>query len=86
MLVLWSGAMYLYANKGNAWIAIIPATFMSAVSCTYILVAKEGLQLSTSVAYPVGVAFAIVAFCLFWKRAKKVDRGELDIADKPVQG
>ena len=86
MLVLWSGAMYLYANKGNAWIAIIPATFMSAVSCTYILVAKEGLQLGTGIAYPVGIAFAIVAFCLFWKRAKKVDRGELDIADKPVQG
>ena len=59
---------------------------MSAVSCTYILVAKEGLQLSTSIAYPVGVVFAIVAFCLFWKRAKKVDSGELDIADKPVQG
>ena len=86
MLVLWSGAMYLYANKGNAWIAIIPATFMSAVSCTYILVAKEGLQLGTGIAYPVGIVFAIVAFCLFWKRAKKVDRGELDIADKPVQG
>lgn len=85
MFVLWSGGMYLYANHGNYWIAIIPATFMSAVSSTYILVAKEGLEISYSVAYPIGVVLAIVAFCLFWKRAKKCDRGVLDIADKPVQ-
>lgn len=86
MFVLWSGAMYLYANKGNAWIAIIPATFMSAVSSTYIMVAKEGLQMSYDIAYPLGIIFAIVAFCLFWKRARKIKNGELDIADKPAEG
>lgn len=86
MFVLWSGGMYLYANKGNYWIAIIPATFMSAVSCTYILVAQEGLQLSTTVAYPAGIIFAILAFCLFWKRANKIKNGTLDLADKPVEG
>ena len=86
MFVLWSGGMYLYANKGNYWIAIIPATFMSAVICTYILVAQEGLQLSTTVAYPAGIIFAILAFCLFWKRANKIKNGTLDLADKPVEG
>lgn len=85
MMVLWAGGIYLLANKGNYWIAIIPATFMSAVSCTYILIAKEGLQLSTGIAYPAGIVFAIVCFCLFWVRAKKVQRGEIDLSDKPVE-
>jgi hypothetical protein len=58
---------------------------MAAVSCTYILMAKEGLQLSTSIAYPVGVLFAIVSFCLFWKRAKRIKNGEIDLADKPIE-
>ncbi len=85
MMVLFAGAMYLYANKGNFWIALIPGTFMAAVSCTYILMAKEGLQLSTSIAYPVGVLFAIASFCLFWKRAKRIKNGEIDLADKPIE-
>ena len=86
MFVLWAGAMYLLANKGNYWIALIPGTFMSAVTCTYILMAKEGLGLSTTIAYPAGIIVAIIANILFWKRAKKVEHGELDLADKPVEG
>ncbi|WP_302016069.1 carbon starvation CstA family protein [Acidaminococcus intestini] len=86
VFVLWAGAMYLLANKGNYVIALVPGTFMSAVSCTYILMAKEGLGLSTSIAYPAGIAVAVIANILFWKRAKKVERGEIDLADKPVEG
>ena len=85
MMVLWAGGIYLYANKGNYWIAIIPATFMSAVSCTYILMAKEGLKLSASFSYPVGIVFAIICFCLFWVRAKKIKNGQIDLADKPTE-
>ena len=85
MMVLWAGGIYLYANKGNYWVAIVPATFMSAVSCTYILIAKEGLQLSTGIAYPVGIIFAIVCFALFWVRANKIKNGVLDLADKPAE-
>ena len=42
MIALWAGAVYLAKNNKNHWIAAIPATLMSAVSCTYILVANEG--------------------------------------------
>lgn len=67
MMALWAGAAYLYKNQKNAWMAAIPATFMSAVSVTYILMAPEGFKLSTSIAYPVGLAFAAGCFGLFLK-------------------
>lgn len=46
--------------------AAIPATFMSAVVSTYILQAQEGLSLSISIAYPVGIIFAAVWFGLYY--------------------
>ena len=63
MIALWAGAMYLIKQASNHWIATVPATFMSAVSMTYILQAPEGFKLSTSISYPVGIAFAMI--CLF---------------------
>ena len=45
--------------------AAIPATFMSAVSCTYILMADEGFKLSAGICYPVGIVFAVALFALF---------------------
>lgn len=65
MIALWSFAVYLKQNKINHWMATVPATFMTAVSFTYILQAKEGLQLSTSISYPVGIAIAVALFALY---------------------
>ena len=70
MIVLWTGAVYLYRTKkgSGAWkIPFVPAAFMSAVSCTYILQAPEGLQLSTAISYPVGIIFAVVCVALYYK-------------------
>ena len=70
MIVLWTGAVYLYRTKkgSGAWkIPFVPAAFMSAVSCTYILQAPEGLQLSTAISYPVGIVFAVVCVALYYK-------------------
>lgn len=64
-IVLWTAAAYLVVKKRNHWIATIPAVFMTAVVTTYILQAPEGLRLSTSISYPVGIATAIVIFALF---------------------
>lgn len=71
MIVLWTGAVYLYEMKkdSKAWlIAAIPATFMSAVTFTYIIQAKEGLQLGTNISYPAGLAFAVVCIILFARK------------------
>ena len=65
MIALWAAGVYLFQNKLNYLIAIVPATFMSAVSCTYILMAPEGFQLSTMIAYPVGIVFAAVCLGIF---------------------
>ncbi len=65
MIALWAGAMYLFKYQKFHWIATIPATFMSAVSCTYILMAPEGFKLSTAIAYPVGIVFALGCLGLF---------------------
>lgn len=67
MIALWAAGAYLVKNKIQPWLAVIPATFMSAVSFTYILMAPEGLKLGTNIAYPVGIMFAVVCFVAFIK-------------------
>lgn len=62
MIALWAASVYLFRRKRLYWITALPAAFMSAVSCTYILMADEGLRLSTAIAYPTGLIFA--ALCL----------------------
>ena len=65
MIALWAASVYLFRRKRIYWLTALPATFMSAVSCTYILMAKEGFQLSTAIAYPIGIIFAAVCLGTF---------------------
>ena len=67
MIALWAGATYLgkFVSKKGSLIAAIPATFMSAVSVTYILMADEGFKLSTSISYPIGIGVAIIFAGIF---------------------
>ena len=62
MIALWVAAAFLVKNgkKNYSLLAAVPATFMSAVTFTYILMAPEGFQLSAAVAYPAGLIFAAV--------------------------
>ena len=47
-------------------ISFLPATFMTAVSITYILMAKEGFQLNKTVSYIVGASVAaLLLFAYF---------------------
>lgn len=70
MISLWVAAVYLASKKGKYLIAAIPATFMSAVSCTYILMAPEGFKLSASISYPIGIIFAIGCLTTFMLKGK----------------
>lgn len=67
-ITLWAGAVYLARNGKLHWIATIPATFMTAVVTTYILIAPEGLRLSENIGYIAGVIMAILALGLFLKK------------------
>ncbi len=69
-IVLWMAAMYMVRHKRNHWIATIPATFMTAVCFTYILIAPEGFQLGTSIAYPAGILAAVIALLLFFRAGR----------------
>ena len=84
MIVLWAASMYLFQQKKNYWITAVPATFMSAVSATYFLLGDECLGqflnskdasgatiYNTTVAYPVGILFAIVLLAIFIHATKK---------------
>ena len=84
MIVLWAASMYLFKEKKNFWITAVPATFMSAVSCTYFVLAPECLgkmintyadgklvAYNTAVAYPIGIVFAIAMLALFLHATKK---------------
>ena len=68
MISLWVATSYL-AKEGKSFPALLltalPATFMSGVSMTYILMASEGFGLSSSIAWPVGAAFAVILFIVF---------------------
>jgi carbon starvation protein CstA len=65
MIVLWAAAVYLAKKKQPHWIATVPATFMSAVSVTYILQAPEGFKLPIAISYPVGVISGLIIFAVF---------------------
>lgn len=73
MIALWAGAAYLVKNGKNHWIASAPATFMTAVSATYLAQAPEGFRLPTTIAYPIGIVVAVAAigFFLMKVNAKK---------------
>jgi len=71
-IFLWTSTVYLIKNKGNYWIALIPATFMSYVCVSYILQAPEGFRLNSMLSDGVGIVAAIVLFVLFMLNKNKI--------------
>ena len=85
MIVLWAASMYLFYDKKNYWITAAPATFMSAVSATYFVLAPECLgklvntydadgklvAYNTAVAYPIGILVAVLFLGIFLYSIKK---------------
>ncbi|MDO5517502.1 MAG: carbon starvation protein A [Clostridium sp.] len=67
MIMLWAAAAYMVQAKKNYWIPAVPAVFMSAVTCSYILQAPEGLRLPIVFSDIAGVVFALVLAILFAK-------------------
>ena len=67
MMTLWAGSTYLckYVGRKYSWIAVIPATYMSAVTSAYILQAEEGFKLASGISDAAGLAFAAVCLGVF---------------------
>ncbi len=68
MITLWVSTAYLL-KKGKyrfgSLITAFPATFMTGVSITYILMAQEGFDLNRSVSYAAGAAVAAALFVVY---------------------
>ena len=80
MIALWVATAYLL-KKGKyrfgALLTALPATFMTAVSTTYILMADEGLRLDRTVSYIIGAVVAAILLGVYGyfqiKRARKTE-------------
>ena len=68
MRALWVSTSYLL-KKGKyrfgSLITALPATFMTAVAVTYILMADEGFRLNQTVSYIIGIAAAVSLFTVY---------------------
>ena len=64
-IVLWAGSAYLARLGSFYWIASIPATFMTAVVCTYIMYVDIGLRLPYELSVLGGVLAAVLALGAF---------------------
>ncbi len=64
-VTLWCGAVFLARRGRYWWIAAGPATFMTIMTTTYILVAQEGLGLSLTIGTVIGLALGALALGVF---------------------
>lgn len=71
IFTLYAVSVYLAMNRKFHWLTTIPAVFMSAVSVTYILYAKEGFQLSIGVSSVIGIGVALAIFGVFLNYIRK---------------
>ena len=80
MFTLWVITAYLLKKQQKKYTSLItalPASFMTAVSLTYIMMADEGLKLSGSISYPAGIAAALILFTIYvikWVSISKAER------------
>lgn len=59
VFTLWAITVFLMREKKQWWVTFIPATFMTCVCSSYILVAPEGLGLTTHVGIGIGVVVSL---------------------------
>lgn len=71
MIVLWAASVFLYKNKRNFYLTLVPAIFMTAVSATYFLIAPECLHLPVKIAWPLGLVSAALISAYFITKMKK---------------
>jgi carbon starvation protein CstA len=64
---LWTITVYLAKAGKFYWIALVPSLFMTMVISTYIVVAPEGLGLSSNIGYIVGTVCTLIAWTIFKK-------------------
>jgi carbon starvation protein CstA len=65
VFTFWALTVYLYKEKRNYWITLLPALFMTAVCSAYIMVAPEGFGLPLYIGY-ITAAIVCISFLLLF--------------------
>ncbi|TAJ13484.1 carbon starvation protein A [Marinilabiliaceae bacterium JC017] len=84
VVVLWTSAMYLAKQRKPHWIISLPATFMTIVCCTYLLVApvtNGGFALEPFDGYIIGLFLGICSLGLFLFRVNGKVKRELAVVE-----
>jgi carbon starvation protein CstA len=69
-LVLWTGAAYLISKGRAHWMCSLPATFLTFVCVSFLVIAPLGLGLAPVIGYVAGAMTAIplLVFCIVYAR------------------
>jgi len=73
VFTLWAVTVFLSVSRKPYVITLLPALFMTSVCATYICIAPEGLGLSHTDSYVVGITCTVIAVAWFyiWRGRKK---------------
>jgi branched-subunit amino acid transport protein len=74
--VLWTINAYLIAERKNYWVTLVPATFMTTVVVSYLLLAPEGLRLQNDISYLISlvVAFGLTTMTMFYIYKSRINK------------
>ena len=69
-LVLWTGAAYLISKGRAHWMCSLPATFLTFVCVSFLVIAPLGLGLAPVIGYVAGAvtALPLLVFCIVYAR------------------
>ena len=82
MIALWVSTAYLLKEskyRFGSLMTAFPAAFMTGVSITYILMAKEGFSLDQRISYIIGIVAAVTLFAIYLRALIKRQRGEYHV-------
>ena len=71
-IVLWTGASYLINKRRAHWMCSLPATFLTFICVSFLIIAPLGLGLKPIVGYIAGTAVALLLLisCILFARKK----------------
>jgi carbon starvation protein CstA len=74
-VVLWCIVVYLYREKANYWVALIPAVFMTYICSSFVFVSNQFVGLgATPLAYILGGVLTIALTALMCYKLSKENR------------
>ena len=71
MLVMWTGAAYLIAKGKPHWMCSLPATFLTFICISFIIISPLGFHLKPVIGYVVGIVCALSAFVFCLTKARR---------------